>query len=187
MPFSRARRPMASLSMPRPSSLISSITDSPTVDAASLIVPSGRLPSAMRSLRRFDPVTDRIADEMEHRIHHPLDEELVDLGRLPRKIQLNTFAVVARQIAHDKRHPPEDLADGHQADAHHAFAQIAKVPLDALAVLLQDAPFRGRRETLDAQQRVLEPRTRDDQIADQAHQIVEAGEIDADEIRPADR
>ncbi len=47
------------------------------------------------------------------------------------------------------------------------------------------APLRRRRETLDAQQRVLEPRARDDQIADQAHQIVEAREIDADEIRPA--
>ena len=105
----------------------------------------------------------------------------------PARSELNAFAVVARQIADDERHPPEHLADRDQAHPHDAFAQIAKMPLDALAVLLQDAPFRRRRITLDAQQRVLEPRTRDDQIADQPHQIVEAGQIDAHEIRPADR
>ncbi len=100
-------------------------------------MPSGPFAGRDALVGRFDPVADRIADEMENRIHHPLDEELVDLGRLARQIQLNALAVVAGEIAHDERHPPEDLADRHQAHAHDAFAQIAKVALDALAVLLQ--------------------------------------------------
>ena len=51
-PSSRARRADRRTSMPRPSSLISSITDSPTVEAASRIVPSGAFAGRDALLRR---------------------------------------------------------------------------------------------------------------------------------------
>ena len=48
-PAARACAATASASIPRPSSLASIVTISPAVDALSVMVPSGRLPAAMRS------------------------------------------------------------------------------------------------------------------------------------------
>ena len=50
----------------------------------------------------------------------------------------------ARQVAHDERHAPEDLADPHEPHAHDAFAQVAQLALDRVAVLLHGAPFDRR-------------------------------------------
>ena len=64
-----------------------------------------------------------------------------------------------------------------------AFAQIAQLPLDQRVVLLQQPELARRHVTLHAPQRVLETRPRDDQIADQPHQVVQPGEVDANEVR----
>jgi hypothetical protein len=39
-------------------------------------------------------------------------------------------AQLAREIADHERHPPEDLADRHQAHPHDALAKIAQLPFD---------------------------------------------------------
>jgi hypothetical protein len=93
-------------------------TMSPAVAALRTIVPSGRLPAATRSSTGFDAVADRVAHEMENRIHHPLDEELVDLGPLPSQLEAHALAGLARQVADHERHAAEDLADRHQPHAH---------------------------------------------------------------------
>ncbi len=132
---------------------------------------------------RLDPVADGVPNQVEDGIHHPLDEELVDLGRLPGQFELHALLAVAREIAHDERHPAENPGNRHEPHAHDAFAQVADLPFDALGFLLQPAPFRRRQEPLDAEQPFLEPRPGDDEVADQPHQVVEPGQIDADEIR----
>ena len=73
--------------------------------------PLGRLAGRNALLGGLDPVADGIAHQMENRIHHPFDEELVDLGALPGDLELHALADVAREIADDERHPAEDLAD----------------------------------------------------------------------------
>ena len=40
----------------------------------------GTLAGGDALLRRFDSVADGVAHQMKHRIHHPLDQVLVDLG-----------------------------------------------------------------------------------------------------------
>ena len=127
-------------------------------------------------------MTDRVAHEVQHRIHHSLDEELVDLGALTGELELDALAVVARQIANDERHAAEDLADRHQAHAHDALAQIAKVPFEPGAVVLERAPFLEGHVSLDTPQRVLEPRPGHHHVADQPHQLVEPGQIHADDV-----
>ena len=51
----------------------------------------------------LDPVADGVADEMEDWIHHPLDEELVDFGRVPGKLELDALLIVAREIEDARR------------------------------------------------------------------------------------
>ena len=156
-PSAVARCVTDATSMPRPSSAISMITVSPAVAAPRRIVPSGRLARCDARIRRLDAVTDRVAHQMQHRIHHSLDQELVDLGALPGELEVYALAVVARQIADDKGHATEDLADRYEAHAHHAFTQIAKVALETSAVVLHRPPFLERHIRFDAPQRVFEP------------------------------
>ena len=157
---------------------------SPTLAAPSVSVPSGGLPAATRSSGGLDAVADGVAHQVQHRIHHPLDEELVDLGVLPAQLEPHALAAVARQIAHDERHAPEDLADRHEPHAHHAFAQIAQLAFDRLArsparrAIRPAARAARRRDSASSRRARLI-----DQVADHPHQLVEPGQIDADDVR----
>ena len=81
-PSARARAATAAASMPRPSSATSSTTVSPTLAADERSVPSSGLPAASRSAGGLEAVADGVAHQVQHRVHHPLDQELVDLGVL---------------------------------------------------------------------------------------------------------
>ena len=105
------------------------------------MVPSGRLPLAIRTVGLLDSVADRVANEMEHRIHHPLDQVLVDLGRLAFELERDLLARFAREVADDERHAPEDLADRDQADAHDPFPQRPQLAIDHHRVVVHRAPF----------------------------------------------
>ena len=182
MPAARARSATACTSMPVPSSLISSTTDSPAVAALSRIVPSGRLPAAIRcsgvSMAWLIALRTRWMTGSIMRSIRNLSISVL----WPDEIELHAFTAVAREIANDERHPAEDLSDRHQADAHHAFAKVAQLPLDARAVLLQRPPPLLERHMLDALQRILQAGARDDHVADEAHEIVEPGQVHANEI-----
>ena len=143
----------------------------------------GTLAGGDALLHGFDAVADRVAHEMEDRIHHPLDQELVDLRALSPQLEPHPLAGLARQIADDERHAAEDLADRDQAHAHDAFAQRAELPVDRDGVLLDRAPLARRDPCLDARQRIGQPGPADHEIADVAHQVVEAREIHADKVR----
>ena len=67
-------------------------------------------------------------------------------------------------------------------DPHDPLAQIAKLPLHQEVVFLQQPEFARWHMALDAAQRIVEPRSRNHEIAHEAHQIVEPGEIDSNEV-----
>ena len=181
MPAARARSDTASTSMPVPSSLISSTTDSPAVAALRRIAPSGRLPAAIRCSGVSMAWLIALRTRWMHGVHHAFDQKLVDLRALTHEIEPHAFTAVARQIANDEWHPAEDLSNRHQADAHHGFAKIAQLPLDSRAVLLQRPPPLLERN-IDALERILQAGARDDHVADEAHEIVEPGQVHTNEI-----
>ena len=94
-PAARARVAIASTSIPRPSSLTSRMTDSPTVDAARRILAFRTLAERHTIGRHLDAVADGIPNKVENRIHHPLDEELIDLCALSNESTLDPFSAVA--------------------------------------------------------------------------------------------
>ena len=182
-PAWRARAITSAASTPRPSSAISIVTSSPAADALSVMVPSGRLPCGDSFVRRLDAVADGVADQMQHRVHHPFDQILVDLRGLPLQQQGDPLAGFAGEIANHERHAPEDFADRHEADAHQSLAQGPQLSIDRDGVLLNRAPFDRRHVRLDPRQRVQQAGAADHHVADLAHQFVEARQIDADDLR----
>ena len=73
--------------MPRPSSAISSSTESPTPDSAQGQRALGGLAGCQALGRRFEAVADGVAHQVEDGIHHALDQVLVDLGLLPAQLE----------------------------------------------------------------------------------------------------
>ncbi len=142
-----------------------------------------RLASGGALGRRFNAVTDRIPHQVKNRIEHALDEELVDLGILAAHLEFDVLARLSRQIAHHERHAAKNLSHRDEPDAHDAFAQIAQVSFDDERRFLDRAPFDGRDARLDAREGIAKARARDDEIADHAHQIVEASEVHANVMR----
>ena len=151
--LTRARGRPPPASMPRPSSAISSDDRFADGGGAERDRALRRLAGGDALGRRLDAVADGVAHQVQHRVHHPLDQELVDLGVLAGELEPDLLAALAREVADHERHAAEDLADRHQPDAHHAFAQVAQLALDAPGVLLDRAPLGRRHVALDARQR----------------------------------
>src|SRR6185369_15011684 len=124
-------------------------------------------------------MTDGIAHEMHQRIHHSLDEKLVDLRFAAAKLYDDLLAVLARKVAHHKSHSFKDLADLDHAHPHDALAQISQLPGNGETRFLQRTPDRGRCHAFQLSQLVFEPCATDHQFADDAHQFVEAVELHA--------
>ena len=130
--------------MPRPSSAISIVTSSPAAEALSVIVPFRPLARANALVRRFDAVAHGVANQMQNRIHHPLDQVLVDFRRLALQEERDLPAGLAREIAHDEGHAPEDLADGTRRTRMSPSRSVRSWRSIASRVFLDVAPF-GRR------------------------------------------
>ena len=62
----------------------------------SVSVPSARLAGGQPLRRRFEAVADGVAHQVQDRIHHPLDQELVDLGVLPAQLEPHLRLPVSR-------------------------------------------------------------------------------------------
>jgi len=77
----------------------------------------------------FESVADRISDKMEKRVHHPLDDNLIDLGILSVNPDLDALVQFAFKPPRDKPHPFEHLTDRHHAHADNAFTQFPELPL----------------------------------------------------------
>jgi hypothetical protein len=142
-----------------------------------------RLPCRDALIDGFDAVTNGIPDEMQDRIHHPLDEELVDLRVLTDHLQMNALADIASEVADHERHAAKDLAHRDETNAHDRIAEVAQLTLHQRLVLLQQAELARWHVALHPLERVVEPRPGDHEIPGQSHQVVQAREIDANEVR----
>ena len=149
------------------------MTISPAADALQRNRALRRLAGGVRSAGVSMPWLTALRTRCRTGIHHPLDQELVDLGVLPAEHDVDLAAGLAREVADHERHAAEDLADRHQPDAHHAFAQLAQLPLDALGVLLDRAPLGAAARAARCARASREARAQDDEIADHPHQLVE--------------
>src|SRR5215204_5117810 len=125
----------------------------------------GRLPRGDALGHRLQPVADGVADEVQQRVHHALDEELVYLGLLPQKFEPDLLAARARQVADDEPHALEDFADLHHPHAHDAFAQVAQLSRYRHVRLLQRAPLGGGHAPPQRPQPVFQARATRDQLA----------------------
>ena len=139
-------------------------TMSPAVAAESTMVPSGRFPALIRSSTVSMPWLTAFSYQVQHRIHHPLDHELVDFRGLPAELHADTFPGFARQIAHHERHPAENFSDRHQPDAHDPLAQRAELPIDHNHVFLNRPPLPARNVRFDTREGIREPRAPDHEI-----------------------
>ena len=77
---------------------------------------------------------------MQQRLEHAIDDELVDLRLLAAELETDRLARLARDVAHREAHALEHFADRHEPDAHHAFANRAQLPLDAVVRLVEIVP-----------------------------------------------
>src|SRR5215207_6797874 len=119
---------------------------------------------------------------MKQGVRHPLDEELVYLRLLPAEFEPNLLAALAREVAYDEPHALEDFADLHHTHAHHAFAQVSQLARHREARLLQRAPLGGCDRPLQTLQALFQPRAARDQLAYEAHQLVQTREVYAHEV-----
>ena len=132
--------------------------------------------------RGFEAVGDGVPHQMEDGIHHALDEVLVDLRLLPAQVEPHLRLDLALEIADHESHPLENLAHGNEPHAGHAVPQILQLPFNQYRVFLDGSPLPSRHMALGGSKRVVEPGPADHQIADHAHQLVEAGQLDPNDV-----
>src|SRR5688572_29550986 len=110
-------------------------------------------------------MTDGVAYEMQDRIHHALDEILVDLRLLPGQGHVNPPIQLACEIADDERHAPENLTNGNETHADDALTQIAQLAFERDGVFVDRSPFVHRDACLDTTERIGQSGPEDDHIA----------------------
>src|SRR5688572_32900322 len=93
--------------------------------------------------RCFDAMADRVTHKVKNRIHHPLDQVLVDFGRLASQIEHYRLPGLSSKVADDERHAPEDLSNRHETDAHDPFAQRSYLAIDRDGAFLDRSPLDG--------------------------------------------
>src|SRR6185295_6064115 len=131
----------------------------------------------------FKAVADGIANQVQDRVHHPLDQQLVDLRMLSADLQFHVLLIFTRQIANNESHALKDFADRHRSDSHHTLAQIAKLPLHSQIGVLERTPLGSRQVAIKPLEVLVQMRSADHHFANHPHQVVYASQIDAHETR----
>ena len=126
-------------------------------------MPSGRLPAAIRSSGVSMPWLTALRTRWRTGSIIRSIRNLSISVSWPDELELHAFAAVARQVADDERHAAEDLADRHQADAHHAFAQSRSWRSMPALCSCSARHSVERHVRLDALQRVVQAGAGDDQ------------------------
>src|SRR5712692_6021787 len=129
---------------------------------------------------RLDTMVNRITDEMHERLGKTVENALIEVSVLAREFQGHILATFLGNVADDAREPPEELLDGHHADFQYALVE-----------LIQDAGLKGhgvrkfgaqgiaRVLAVKFGKRAMEHGLSDDQFADQIHDRIDAGSLDA--------
>ena len=169
MAFSRTRCG----SIPLPSSLISMMTLPPSWNACKSSRPSAGLPRRQPLVGRLHAVVDRIAQQMGQRVADGLDDRLVQLGLLPFQLDAGLLAASDRQVADHAGELVPDVADRLHARLHDVDLQLGGQQVEPLHGAQERGVLLGSAVLHD-----LVPRQ--DELADQGHELVEQADVDAD-------
>ena len=113
------------------------------------------LPAARRSAERLEAVADRVADQVQDRIHHPLDQELVDLGVLSGELEPDPLVGISRARSRTTNGMRRKISPtGTRRTRITPSRRSRSWRSMRQAVLLHGAPLDRRHVALDARQRI---------------------------------
>ena len=121
----------------------------------------------------FDAVIDGIANDVREGIFDGLDDGFVEFGFFAFHLDADLLAAHRGDVAHGAREFAPDVADRLHARFHHAFLQFGGDEVEPLAGREQTGVFGGVGELEDLV-------AREDEFADEVHQLVEERDVDAD-------
>jgi hypothetical protein len=121
----------------------------------------------------LDPVIDRVPNEVRERVPDRFDDRPVQLGLLAFRLDPRPLAERDREVAHDAGDRRPRGSDRLETRLHHAFLQLRGDAIDRL---------RGGRERLVVAliRELDQVVARQNELADDGHEPVEEGDIDAD-------
>jgi hypothetical protein len=130
---------------------------------------------------RLDAVVQGVADQVAQRVADLFEDGPVELGLLAFDDQLDFLVEAHGDVAHDTREAVEDGLDRQHAQAGDLILELAGDAGELLRILVGLAGQRIVAEP-DGQElgALLQAGLVDDQLADEVHQFVEAGDVDAD-------
>ncbi len=132
-----------------------------------------RFPVALAHIGLLDAVVGGVAQQMHDRLADLVEHRTVELDLAPVEGELDLLSQRVRGIADEARKAIEHLADGHHAARHDLVVEIGDEP----RCLRERVIERGIRELV---RDVGEPAARDEKLASEIRQPVEATELDAD-------
>ena len=140
-----------------------------------------RLAKRASLLGRLDAVVQGVADQVAQRVADLFQDGPVELGLLAFDDQLDLLVQAHGDVAHDAREAVEDGLDGQHAQAGDLILELAGDAGELLRILVglsrQRIVAEPHGQELGA---LLQAGLVDDQLADEVHQLVEAGDVDAD-------
>ena len=142
-----------------------------------------RFASCDPRFRRFDAVTNRIANQMQKGIFQSFDDELVDFSLRAGSRQMDLLSGFARKVADDKGHAVENFGNSHEADAHDGIAKIAQVPFQVLIYLVQPGAIDGGIGRFETRDFLIQPRPLHHHFAGDAHQFIQSRKVHAHHVR----
>ena len=160
-------------SMPSPSSVISMMTLPPSWKACSEQPALGGLAPGQPLVGGLDAVIDGIAHQVRQRVADGLDDRLVQLGLLPLQVDARLLAAGDRQVADHAGELVPDVADRLHPRLHDAGLQLGRQQVQPLHGAEEGGVLLGGAELHDLV-------ARQDQLADEGHQLVEQADVDAD-------
>ena len=130
---------------------------------------------------RFNAVVEGVADQVAQRIADLFEDGSVELGLLALDDELDFLVELGGDVSHDTREAVEDRLDRQHAQAGHLVLKLAGYSGELLGILVRLA---GQGIVAEPQPQLLraslQPGLVDDQLTNEVHELVEAGDVDAD-------
>src|SRR5579863_8914245 len=140
------------------------------------------------SLRPFDSVIERVAEQMDERIRDFFGDGFVEFGVFAADDQFYLFAEATGEVAHHARKAAKDRFHGNHAGAKARRLQFVGDEAEAPGGLQEGGLeiFRGSLALGESAAEMLQAVTLEHQLADQVNEFVEFGDVHADGARHLD-
>ena len=140
-----------------------------------------RLSRSEALVGRLDAVINGVADEMHQRFGKRVENALVKIGVLARQLESHVLATLLGDVADDARETAVELLDGDHADFQNALVQlIQNARLKCHGVGKLGAQGIAGVLLVKFRERTIEHGFSDDQFADQIHDRIDTGGVDAE-------